>query len=38
MTGWTCAGATSRPASAVQTTSDMTRGFSSAKYSAGPAA
>ena len=31
ITGWMCAGATTSPTSAVNTTSDITRGFSSAK-------
>jgi hypothetical protein len=30
ITGWTWPGATSRPTSAVNTTSDITRGFNSA--------
>ena len=31
ITGWTCAGAITRPVNAVNTTSDITRGFISAR-------
>jgi hypothetical protein len=33
VSGWTCPGAATIPASPVNTTSDITRGFSSAKKS-----